>query len=72
MELLVAASESPGRAVRMAAQYADRAIENGQRADQLAVTPHGPLDSGDAWGSDEPQPTDGGPTVADCKADDRR
>lgn len=28
--------------------------------------------SGDAWGSDEPQPTDGGPTVADCKADDRR
>lgn len=36
MKLLVAASESPGHAVRMAANYADKAIENGERADQLA------------------------------------
>lgn len=36
MKILVAASESPGHAVRMAAQYADRAIENGERADRLA------------------------------------
>ncbi|WP_371099895.1 hypothetical protein [Streptomyces sp. PU_AKi4] len=35
MKVLVAASESPGHAVRLAAQYADRAIENGERADRL-------------------------------------
>ncbi|MFB7312937.1 hypothetical protein [Streptomyces sp. NPDC056192] len=34
MQLLVAASSEPGNAVRMAAQYADRAIENGKRAEQ--------------------------------------
>jgi hypothetical protein len=33
MKVLVAASESPAHAVRLAAQYADRAIENGERAD---------------------------------------
>ncbi|MFB6776532.1 hypothetical protein ACFCX0_03665 [Streptomyces sp. NPDC056352] len=32
LKLLVAASGEPGHAVRMAAQYADRAIENGERA----------------------------------------
>src|ERR1044072_1353970 len=35
MKLLVAASESPGHAVRLAAQYADKAIENGERAERL-------------------------------------
>jgi hypothetical protein len=35
MKVLVAASESDGHAVRLAAQYADRAIENGERADRL-------------------------------------
>lgn len=35
MKVLVAASESPGHAVRLAAQYADRAIENGERATRL-------------------------------------
>jgi len=35
MKVLVAASESPGHAVRLAAQYADRAIENGERANRL-------------------------------------
>lgn len=35
MKVLVAASESPGHAVRMAAQYADKAIENGERAERL-------------------------------------
>ncbi|WP_030917398.1 hypothetical protein [Streptomyces sp. NRRL B-24720] len=34
LKLLVAASSEPGQAVRMAAQYADRAIENGERADR--------------------------------------
>ncbi|WP_392838714.1 hypothetical protein [Streptomyces sp. LN500] len=34
LKLLVAASSEPGQAVRMAAQYADRAIENGQRAER--------------------------------------
>ncbi|WP_385618604.1 hypothetical protein PXH67_06395 [Streptomyces sp. P8-A8] len=34
LKLLVAASSEPGHAVRMAAQYADRAIENGKRAEQ--------------------------------------
>lgn len=34
LKLLVAASSEPGQAVRMAAQYADRAIENGERAKQ--------------------------------------
>lgn len=38
MKLLVAASESDAHAVRMAANYADKAIENGERADQLAAT----------------------------------
>jgi hypothetical protein len=37
MRLLVAASSEPGQAVRMAAQYADRAIENGERAEQAKV-----------------------------------
>lgn len=35
MKVMVAASESPGHAVRLAAQYADRAIENGERAARL-------------------------------------
>ena len=34
MKLLVAASSEDGQAVRMAAQYAERAIENGERADR--------------------------------------
>ena len=34
MKLLVAASSEEGHAVRMAAQYAERAIENGKRAEQ--------------------------------------
>ncbi|MGW5616240.1 hypothetical protein [Streptomyces sp. NPDC003877] len=34
MKLLVAASETDGHAVRMAAQYADKAIDNGQRAER--------------------------------------
>ncbi|MEU8829385.1 hypothetical protein [Streptomyces sp900116325] len=34
LKLLVAASSEPGQAVRMAAQYADRAIENGKRAEE--------------------------------------
>jgi hypothetical protein len=34
LKLLVAASSEPGHAVRMAAQYAERAIENGKRAEQ--------------------------------------
>jgi hypothetical protein len=34
MKVLVAASESDGHAVRMAAQYADKAIENGERAER--------------------------------------
>ncbi|NUO43677.1 MAG: hypothetical protein HOV82_16765 [Streptomyces sp.] len=34
MKLLVAASSEPGHAVRMAAQYAEKAIENGERADR--------------------------------------
>ncbi|MER6103599.1 hypothetical protein ABT115_15075 [Streptomyces sp. NPDC001832] len=34
LKLLVAASSEEGHAVRMAAQYADRAIENGKRAEQ--------------------------------------
>jgi hypothetical protein len=34
MKLLVAASESDAHAVRMAAQYADKAIENGERAER--------------------------------------
>jgi hypothetical protein len=34
MKLLIAASESDGHAVRMAAQYAEKAIENGERAEQ--------------------------------------
>jgi uncharacterized protein (DUF2267 family) len=38
MKLLVAASESDAHAVRMAAQYADKAIENGERAARLAAT----------------------------------
>jgi hypothetical protein len=49
MKLLVAASESPGHAVRMAAQYADRAIENGQRADRLAATLREVLDAFEAY-----------------------
>ncbi|MFE7237224.1 hypothetical protein [Streptomyces sp. NPDC057580] len=35
MKFLVAASSEEGHAVRMAAQYADRAIENGERAEQV-------------------------------------
>ncbi|MGW0032079.1 hypothetical protein ACWDXD_19915 [Streptomyces sp. NPDC003314] len=34
MKLLVAASSEDGQAVRMAAQYAERAIENGERAER--------------------------------------
>lgn len=34
MKLLVAASSEDGQAIRMAAQYAERAIENGERADR--------------------------------------
>ena len=34
MKLLVAASSEDGQAVRMAAQYAERAIENGERAEK--------------------------------------
>ncbi|WP_137991233.1 hypothetical protein [Streptomyces vilmorinianum] len=34
MKLLVAASSEPGQAVRMAAQHAERAIENGKRAEK--------------------------------------
>jgi hypothetical protein len=34
MKIMVAASSEPGQAVRMAAQYADRAIENGERAER--------------------------------------
>jgi len=35
MKVMVDASESSGHAVRMAAQYADKAIENGERAERL-------------------------------------
>jgi uncharacterized protein (DUF2267 family) len=38
MKVLVAASESDGHAVRMAAQYAEKAIENGERAERIAAT----------------------------------
>lgn len=38
MKLLVAASSEDGQAVRMAAQYAERAIENGQHAEQAEAT----------------------------------
>ncbi|MFD9047648.1 hypothetical protein [Streptomyces zaomyceticus] len=38
MKLLVAASSEDGQAVRMAAQYAERAIENGEHAKQAEAT----------------------------------
>lgn len=38
MKLLVAASSEDGQAVRMAAQYAERAIENGTRAERAEAT----------------------------------
>ncbi|MFD5910271.1 hypothetical protein ACFWHL_16290 [Streptomyces massasporeus] len=38
MKILVAASESDAHAVRMAAQYADKAIENGERAERAEAT----------------------------------
>jgi hypothetical protein len=50
MKLLVAASSEPGAAVRMAAQYAERAIENGERAVQAEAA----IERVRAWIAGEP------------------